>query len=171
MTREIKFRAWKKEFTDEDSVQGMYYTSQGEFKISWIDFDKEELAVEIDYFETELGNSPEISIIDFGDCELMQSTGLLDKNGKEIFEKDILAGSAVYEFEHDGLGIARIGKFSADSSGGEYESVQCYGVYIEIVKSSMKDSAHGSFYHESLEVVGNIYENPELLGRKEESNG
>ncbi len=82
--------------------------------------------------------------------ELMQFTGLLDKNGKEIYEGDIL--------RHYGGGTTN-GKpsyrdfsfgFENISGSGEYDDWTGYGYSFE------EDPA-------KCEAIGNIYENPELL--------
>jgi len=82
------------------------------------------------------------------DMPLMQYTGLKDKNGVEIYEGDVVNiidphvetwGEVVY-WEHD-------------ASFGVMGS----GTFRELLSS-----AHRS--ERELEVIGNIYENPELLG-------
>lgn len=75
---------------------------------------------------------------------LMQSTGLKDKNGKEIFEGDILYGYAGEDFWE-------IVEF--DTEEGKW-----------IRKDILYNSKLGlSENNEFMEIVGNIYENPELL--------
>ena len=76
------------------------------------------------------------------DC---QFTGLLDKNGKEVFESDII-------------------KRTADMRN----YAECDGVKVEIYtveyfKSRLYPFYDTSEYMEEYEVIGNIYENPELL--------
>ena len=78
---------------------------------------------------------------------IMQSTGLRDKNGKEIFEGDIV-------------------KMSKDvySEPTYYEVVRHYGGAYRL-----ESKQHGCelwLRHTDCEVVGNIYENPELLEDK-----
>ena len=72
---------------------------------------------------------------EYPDVILMQSTGLNDENGIEIFEGDIV--SAIY-------GLCEV-KFIGDG--------------YRIVKGSHA----GSLLVQDLRVVGNIYENPELM--------
>ena len=78
-------------------------------------------------------------IFEFDDIVIEQYTGLKDKNGKEIYEGDIVkAGGRIYEvawFEKDG------GWF-------------CF---------RENDSVYTPLYHLKGEVIGNIHENPELL--------
>lgn len=87
---------------------------------------------------------------DFRDVELMQSTGLKDKNGKEIFEGDIVQFEDCYEvsdFLYINTGIIE----------------WCQGGFHVTNRDSvlMEDLLDG----DSLDVtiIGNIYENPELL--------
>nr|DAK67895.1 MAG TPA: YopX protein [Caudoviricetes sp.] len=82
------------------------------------------------------------------DLELMQSTGLVDKNGKEIFEGDIVKMSKDVYSEPTYYEVVR-------HRGGAYR---------------LESKQHGCelwLRHTDCEVVGNIYENPELLEDKE----
>lgn len=82
--------------------------------------------------------------------DLMQFTGLTDKNGKEIYEGDILAT------ENDG-------KDGADEWKEEIiGAVDWDNQYAQFTNMPSNDDE--SIYSlEYVKVVGNIYENPELL--------
>lgn len=85
------------------------------------------------------------------DVELMQSTGLKDKNGKEIFEGDIITnGKDVMSIKrHNTLG------FYVEQKG-EVQFI-ADGMDLEEFEEDAKEIA------DSIEIIGNIYENPELL--------
>ena len=89
------------------------------------------------------------------DVILMQSTGLFDKNNKEIFEGDIIANGpdVMCMKRHNTLGfyVEKKGRveFVAD------------GAVLEEFEEDAKEIA------DSLEIIGNVYENPELLEEKE----
>jgi uncharacterized phage protein (TIGR01671 family) len=79
------------------------------------------------------------------ECDLMQFTGLHDKNGVKIFERDILRFDVRASFEEDSrpqtccTGQVNIG--SRETSFGCWDSAYCH----------------------NLLVIGNIHQNPELL--------
>lgn len=88
--------------------------------------------------------------------EPMQFTGLRDKNGREIYEGDIL--QSAYEGEepeeHE-RGVVEYGRFNCSCCGG------VYGWSISNDKADLRNVGPDS--DPSLEVIGNIYETPELL--------
>lgn len=84
--------------------------------------------------------------VEFDEIELMQSTGLFDRNGKEIFEKDIL----------DYKGRKAIVKWH-----GSYASY----IYRFVDELHERKPEWDPLYlaYMRCEVIGNVYENKELL--------
>lgn len=80
------------------------------------------------------------------EIELMQSTGLKDKNGKEIFEGDIV----------DYKGRKAVIKWHGSYASFIYR-------FVDELKERVSewDPLFLAYYH--FEVIGNIYENKELL--------
>lgn len=85
------------------------------------------------------------------DATIMQSTGLHDKNGKEIFEGDIIKnGEAVVDVKnHPTLGFYTtpngVERFFGDNTS------------IRDFNNDVED------FSDVTEIIGNVYENPELL--------
>mgnify|MGYP001145942186 CR=1 FL=1 len=123
--REIKFRAWDKErkkmftgFSFEDIYSG---------------YDES-------YIECE-GENDFWSCPNWNTAVLMEYIGLKDKNGKEIYEGDI-----VKQHFYNSMWFDVIDKVEIDA------------IYGASLRTGTKDS--------EWEVIGNIYENPELLEEK-----
>ena len=133
MSREIKFRVW----SEEDKG---YRT----------DCNLTEL------FTSETG-TPATVYSDEGDrFDIEQYTGLKDKNGKEIYEGDIIKFIDLeLAMKPTGVVCFADGKFFVkdwDFGDGSYHIVDFYDYNVP---------------HRDFEVVGNIHENPELLGGEE----
>ncbi len=149
MKMEIKFRAWD----GEKMVHPDYITRDG--RAYW----KE-------------NSIPTASNV------IMQFTGLHDKNGKEIYDADIVRihyfkigvgeNLGVIETEAELLGVIEItplalvlkniiGEKWCEYTGYEQGEGECKVFHLH-------DVYEGSFDAEwQIEVIGNIYENPELL--------
>lgn len=82
---------------------------------------------------------------------LMQSTGLKDKNGKKIFEGDIVQYQNTKVPSADSKGVIRY-----------FDNWAMFGIDIEHNEPRAL-FFNGLADHISLEVIGNIYENPELI--------
>jgi len=125
--REIKFRAWNGKVMTND----FYIEPDG--------------TVFLDSYETYESQSSVIGFDDFvvypKDYKLMQFTGILDKNGKEIYEGDILQS--------------------------EHSHMECHGKCKITV--CWDESKNGWNFRPTvidiydMDVIGNIYESPELL--------
>lgn len=132
--REIKFRAWLK--YGKETVDGKEIVDVEE-----IDF----MNKVINYIDNDYENNrQEIIGAYFEDIELMQYTGLKDKNNKEIYEGDILSDG---NDEKPYKVIFENGSFRAEFEG-DFEEYSFD--LIDVVA-------------QGCEVVGNIYENSELL--------
>ena len=115
--REIKFRAW-----DRELKQFVYYKLVKGI-VEW-------LSGNPDSFDKDRNNN-------------QQFTGLLDKQGKEIYEGDIVKGdwSIVNDIES---GVVEF-------YGGAFRYKPA-GLPLEF-----------GYYRKECEIIGNIYENPELI--------
>jgi len=122
--REIKFRAWDK----EDKVMR---------EIKRIDFSEKTIHI----LQTYLNEMKMDSV------ELMQYTGLSDKNGKEIYEGDIVRISVPKE---DTLETHDI-----------FEVVFDDGCFC--LKMKEGNYALCEYLHQDCEVTGSIYENKDLI--------
>ena len=122
--REIKFRAWLGKEERMYEPMRLHFVPDGK------------LLVEVPNWLT-TWEYPE-------DVKLMQYTGIKDKNGKEIYEGDIVI-----------TGERFIGHvvYSVDEEDGSAEWLIDTGDYNECLTTPLK-------------VIGNIYENPELLETK-----
>ena len=86
--------------------------------------------------------------VPFDDVVLMQSTGLFDKNGKEIFEGDIV------EWEHKDTGHLVRGIVKYDTELG----------FWGMTDARFNDlRAIGYLANQKVTVLGDIFENPELV--------
>ena len=83
---------------------------------------------------------------------IMQYTGLKDKNGVEIFEGDIIKLSYLSPLDNN----EKVSLYKVEEMQNGYYAIK------EVTDKQRGDS--GLFLHfKRCEVVGNIYENPELL--------
>lgn len=124
-----KYRMWNEIISRLHSVDGLY-------------FDRE-----VVQYKDEVGVS---RFIKFKNTILMQSTGLYDENGKEIFEGDIVQFEDYY-IESD---LPYINRGIVEWSQGQFTITNRASV-------EMEDLLDGEFL--VLTIIGNIYENPELL--------
>lgn len=94
--------------------------------------------------------------VSFDDVVVMQSTGLFDKNDVEIFEGDVI------RCEHKRTGTVFLGEVKYDNRYG------FWGVtdrrYKDLSAIPAAEVTYNGYISDSTfcEVIGNIYENPEL---------
>ena len=156
--REIKFRAWK-------SWRKPTMLYSGQFDIEYSHPKKRYQAIDHSRFEGQW------------DMPLMQFTGLRDKNGKEIYEGDIISGWLAYKGKREKLPIASIEYFEPEARFEAYSN----DVNSEIIKDLSGKDMYSEGWSIAVkqdlvvndmdrfaitgecEVIGNIYENPELL--------
>lgn len=125
-----KYRMWNKITSRLHGVDGLY-------------FDSEEVQ-----YKDEVGV---LRFIKFENIILMQSTGLHDKNGKEIFEGDVIA------IEVDDTGTPINARVFQNSKIG----VLMFHVFEDNEDVPMVELLEDNSV--AFEIIGNIYENPELL--------
>jgi len=94
-------------------------------------------------------NLPGVFLPFHEDVELMQFTGLLDRNGKEIWEGDICKSYYYEEFEGN---CFEIHKVIWDDKSASFRMPCQDGPYL-----------FEDYDLQKVEVIGNIYENKELL--------
>ena len=135
--REIKFRAWIKEGRqlNED-----VFSIHGDGSVSVIS----EYTIDGEHRERELVSYPANAI------EIMQFTGIKDKNSKEIYEGDVVKWIIT-------RGIIE---------GGTSKVVYCPETMCFALQDKGVMSVWGMDEVIELEIIGNIYENPELLNNK-----
>lgn len=90
------------------------------------------------------------------DVKIMQFTGLHDKNGREICEGDII------ECEyHEGMADSRGNVWRGVVTWGEDASFHTERLHVE--HNCLYSVRYGGSAIKRWEVIGNIYENPELV--------
>ena len=131
--REIKFRAWYKITKEMEYLKDTSWPYWGDCILENSDADG----------------------TDTGNYKIMQFTGLKDRNGKEIYEGDILSPG----YTDDELFVvvfdetkARFAEKRVSKNYPTHAGFIMDGSFLRTVLSSQR-----------IEIIGNIYENPELL--------
>ncbi|MFF0831001.1 YopX family protein [Brevibacillus sp. NPDC003359] len=94
---------------------------------------------------------------------LRQFTGLRDRNGKEIYEGDIIKGTT-YLYAHELKNGKQFDYFGAVEWGSQADVGLCWLVSDKQGSWELRQTVHrNDIDYCTGEVIGNIYENPELL--------
>lgn len=127
-----RFRAWHKTWEEMGKVKRVRFDDEG--NVLTVLFEGKILGVNTHIDE----------------IELMQSTGLKDKNGKEVFIGDII-------------------KCTRGCLHEVYLEKEYGGTFIGGMPAIyLKELGEGYAWTEDEEIIGNIYENPELLEVEDE---
>nr|DAJ28169.1 MAG TPA: YopX protein [Caudoviricetes sp.] len=132
----LKYRAWHKTWEEIGIVKRIRFDDDGN-------------ATTVLFIGKHLGENAKID-----NFTLMQSTGLFDKNGKEIFEGDVIAIEVddtetpinARVFQNSKIGVLMFHVFE------DNEDVPM----VELLEDNSV----------AFEIIGNIYETPELLEEK-----
>lgn len=143
MNRKIKFRAWQK-----------YHKQM--LDVTNIDFrDGEIYSLTVEYLEGTIprfvtyGKDYDKLWLDYDCINLMQYTGLKDKNGKEIYEGDIVRITLANGNNEKDYKVF----YFEEGASFQLKNIRCYYDVDTFWRYSNKQ----------IEVIGNIYKNPELL--------
>lgn len=156
--REIKFRAWDKRQEILITVDQVMRLEFGKSGVDW-------LGCWIVIRDADGDPEQGLYQVPSKDLELMQFTGLLDKNGREIYEGDIVKWHAGTEF---------LLLYPRENMVVEFDTIPTACGWV---LRNYKELAHNYSYllgavmkdvpwEYQLEIIGNIYENKELLENK-----
>lgn len=135
-----KFRAWDKRENTMRDVAVLHFTKGGKVN-------------SIEYWKT----PSELKTYHVRNLVLMQSTGLKDKNGVEIFEGDILK---IIEVTNEGISEYITDVIWEDCSFVfKSEGVDYYDTFL----GAFSGDPNTTYPLFELLVIGNVWDNPELL--------
>ena len=144
--REIKFKIY---FEDEEPFMSEPISLVDLLHEDWIEFENKDNTLSLPLKDFRFYYQPNKNY------KIMQYTGLKDKNGTEIYEGDIVS-IEIMEGEKE------TAKVEYSENYAQYVITSTGIVYLE--HEPLCD-----FIDRGIEVIGNIYDNPELL--KGEENG
>jgi uncharacterized phage protein (TIGR01671 family) len=168
--REIKFRAWLKEFNKLVQLHSITFNPSIYSRNGFIEYEV--------YPTTDIRKKGNLAMVSMDDVVLMQYTGLKDVNGKEIYEGDIVKIGMHTEAQwHEPKGLK-------DRDGNQFrrQIIQETTPITVVIKYNIQHStqfghgesfgtiwggwnisAYGRAENIHPEIIGNIYEDQELL--------
>lgn len=149
MGREILFKAkrknWRELPKEEWWVEGNLITNEREEGTAYIGY----------IFDVHNGVIEDFDIVEIDPETLCQYTGKTDKNEKKIWENDIVRTSKFGKDDGNGHNYAGFDVFVVNWDNGGF------ALFNKRRRFNLRTD------EKSYEVIGNIYDNPELLGGAE----
>lgn len=148
--REILFRGKQEEGR---WVEGVYF-KHDTVKVCFSSDDPKPRHLIIQDGFCDWGFEPPIHCVDVDPETIGQFTGLTDKNGKKIFEGDIVKYKDTDGIKFNGVALTIIGKVAYNEKNASF-SIDG--------KDKIGARHYDYFPIKNIEVIGNIHDNPELL--------
>jgi len=147
MKREIKFRAWNTEMNH--MVFPTLEFGREQFPCFYKRIIKNETDENGDTIQVVLEMVSVDHILQSPEFEVMQFTGLLDKNGKEIYEGDIVFNYCEEGQSNSNTIIWDNDRYVIEQLTANADKINGTGIYVELYP-----------INDDIEVIGNIYEKP-----------
>ena len=137
------------------------------FDVEQIDFFEKTIEIYDEYYRSFEDSSISFEYYTFDEVEFMENTGLKDKNGKYIYVGDIVSfRDSFEEWQYDGelsvsygSNIAAVEKDKTNVTLTKFQSPDGMLEKMLLEREVLFDNQP----FEEFEVIGNIYENEELL--------
>ncbi|XZI03019.1 YopX family protein (plasmid) [Clostridium perfringens] len=145
MSREFKFRVWEPLNKNMYFLNFALYENKGHVN-NWVLPLNHQCCSDKNY-----------TIMNLNNVEIMQYTGLKDVNGKEVYEGDIIP----FHLDSNVKGVVKFGEYTDWNCK---RPTQHIGFYVDFTGEHKRINRKDlGYWVEVSYVIGNIYENPELL--------
>lgn len=143
--KEIEFRVYVKD------KRKIYNVKEIDFAYKCVKFEEE--------------NKPTDTMRMFEDVELLQYTGLKDKNGKKIFEGDIISANHYPFIDDNKQNYVGVIEYIPELASFQY-ILNCVNPDKNGISNGINEEleANENLILEEFEVIGNIWDNTELIG-------